>query len=95
MTNQSLRHENVSSHLRLNCKSHLTPVLTLITDQSTYIVGVNIKICKSVSIYQHSVLHLGGSLPVWAIYLFPCVFVIALSPFVFVYEEDKVLSCLV
>ena len=30
------RCENVSSHMRLNCTSHLTPVMTLITDQSTF-----------------------------------------------------------
>ena len=31
----SIRCENMSSHIRLNCTSHLTPVMTLITDQST------------------------------------------------------------
>ena len=37
----------MSSHSRLNCKSHLTPTLTLITDQSTSKGGVNIKIHSS------------------------------------------------
>ena len=31
----SIRCENMSSHIRLNCTSQLIPVMTLITDQST------------------------------------------------------------
>ena len=44
----------MSSHFRLNCKSHLTPRVALITDQSTSKGGVNIKFTVHLVIFKVS-----------------------------------------